>query len=59
MHLQNATTDFQPQKVALVKGEEKKIEVTFNIQDTNKPFVAAIIADANVQLINDVSGAYY
>lgn len=59
MHLQNATTDFQPQKVALVKGEEKKIEVTFNIQDTNKPFVAAIIADADVQLINDVSGAYY
>lgn len=58
MRLQNATTDFQPQEVALVKGEEYKIKVNFNIQDINTPFVAVVIADGKIANSKDICGAY-
>ncbi len=59
LRLFNATSDFASCEVTLTEGEEQRMELTLKVADTNKPFVAAVIADGNLNTKVEITGAYY
>lgn len=59
IRLFNVTTDFASQQVSLTEGEELRLEMNFQIQDVNKPYVAVMVADGNTSTIAEVNGACF
>lgn len=59
IRLFNATADFASQQVNLTEGQELRLDVTLQIQDVNKPYVAVVVADGNTLTMAEVNGACY
>ncbi len=57
LRLFNAESDFVPQTVTLVEGEELRMNITLNVRDASCPFVAVAVADDDTALSAEISGA--